>query len=121
MDNLGDFLIWTVEVFFLILAIWIFIAIFSDIFRRTDLSGGAKALWTLVLFILPFVGALIYLIARPKVTPGDVQMMARAEAAEKAVSGVSVADELTKLQQLKEAGVINQAEYDSLKARTVAA
>ena len=120
MNNLGDFLIWTIEVFFLILALWIFIAVFTDIFRRTDLSGGAKAGWTLLVFVLPFIGALVYLIARPKVTPGDVQAMARAEAANKAMAGVSTADELAKLQQLKDAGTISQAEYESLKARTVA-
>ncbi len=102
------------------MAIWIFITIFADIFRRTDLSGVAKAGWILLLFILPFISALIYLIARPKVTAGDVQMMARADAANKAVAGVSTADEIAKLQQLKDAGTINQAEFDTLKAKTLA-
>ena len=120
MNNLGDFLLWTIEVFFLFLAIWVFIAIFGDIFRRTDIHGGAKAGWILLIFILPFLGALIYIIARPKVTPGDVQMMAQADAANKAVAGVSTADELAKLQQLKDAGTITQAEYDSLKAKAIA-
>jgi hypothetical protein len=120
MSNLSDFLIWTIEVFFLILAIWVFIAIFGDIFRRTDIHGGAKAGWILLIFIVPFLGALIYIIARPKVTQGDVAMMARADAANKAVAGVSTADELAKLQQLKDAGAINQAEFDSLKAKTLA-
>jgi hypothetical protein len=107
--------------FFLFMAIWIFIAIFGDIFRRTDIHGGAKAGWILLIFVLPFLGCLIYMIARPKVTPGDVQAMARAEAANKAVAGVSTADELAKLQQLKDAGTITAAEYDTLKAKTVAA
>jgi hypothetical protein len=120
LNNLGDFFLWTIEVFFLILAIWVFIAIFSDIFRRTDIHGGAKAGWILLIFIVPFLGCLIYIIARPKVTPGDVQMMARADAASAAVAGVSTADELAKLQQLKDAGTITPAEYDSLKAKTLA-
>jgi hypothetical protein len=120
MNNLGDFLLWTIEVFFLFLAIWIFIAIFSDIFRRNDLSGGAKAGWIILIFILPFIGCLIYIVARPKVTAQDVQMMARADAATQAVASVSTADELAKLQQLKDAGAISQAEYDSLKAKTIA-
>jgi hypothetical protein len=120
MNNLGDFLLWTIEVFFLFLAIWIFIAIFSDIFRRTDLSGAAKAGWIILIFILPLIGCLVYIIARPKVTAGDVQLMARAEAANKAVAGVSTADELAKLQQLKDQGTINQVEYDQLKAKTLA-
>ena len=121
MDSLGDFLIWTVAVFFLFLAIWVFIAIFSDIFRRTDIHGLAKAGWTLAIFILPFIGCLAYIIARPKVTQGDLQLMAQAEAANAAVAKVSKADELAKLQQLKDAGTISQADFDSLKSQTLAA
>jgi hypothetical protein len=63
--GLGEVL-WTIlVVFFMILAIWLFVAIVVDIFWRIDLSGWAKAGWLLVLLILPFLGALIYLIARP--------------------------------------------------------
>jgi hypothetical protein len=119
MDSLGDFLIWTIEVFFLVLAIWIFIAIFADIFRRTDLHGGAKAAWIFAIFILPFIGCLIYIIARPKVTEGDLLALTQADAAKAAVAKVSTADELTKLQQLKDAGTINQAQYESLKAKAL--
>jgi hypothetical protein len=64
---------------------------------------------------------LIYVIFRPKVTAGDVKAMVQAEAAQKAVAGVSTADELAKLQQLNDSGAISQAEYDSLKAKTIAA
>jgi energy-coupling factor transporter transmembrane protein EcfT len=120
MNSLGDFLLWSIEVFFLILAIWVFIAIFSDIFRRTDIHGGAKAGWIFLIFILPFLGCLIYIIARPKVTAQDIQTLARADAANKAVSGVSTADELQKLAALKEAGVIDEAQYADLKAKILA-
>jgi hypothetical protein len=121
MNSLGDFIIWMFWAFILIMAIYVFIAIFADIFRRDDMSGWGKAGWILLIFILPLVGCLIYVIARPKVTAGDVKAMAQAEAAQKAVAGVSTADELAKLQQLKDAGTINQAEYDSLKAKALAA
>ena len=53
--------------FFWFMLIWMFIMVFADIFRRTDLSGGAKAGWVLLIFILPFFGILIYLIARPSI------------------------------------------------------
>ena len=96
--------------FFWIMAIWIFIAIFGDIFRRNDLSGGWKAIWILLLILLPFLGALIYVISRPKVTPQDVTMMAQADAGMKAAAAVSTADELAKLQQLKESGAITVPE-----------
>ena len=121
MNSLSDFLIWTIEVFFLVLAIWIFIAIFSDIIRRTDIHGVAKAGWIMAIFILPFLGCLIYIIARPKVTQSDLQLMAQADAATAAVARVSKADELTKLQQLKDAGTISEADFNSLKAKTLAA
>jgi len=113
--------VWSLVIFFFwFMFIWIFISLFADIFRRNDLSGGWKAIWIIVLVVLPFLGALIYIISRPKVTAQDVQMIAQAEAAQKAVAGVSTADELTKLQQLKDAGVISQAEFDTLKQKLMA-
>ena len=79
-------IVWSMVIFFFwVMVIWIFIAIFGDLFRRTDLSGGAKALWILAIVILPFLGALIYIAMRPKVTAQDVQMMAQADAANKAL------------------------------------
>ena len=118
--QLGDVLWTMVAFFFWIMAIWTFIAILGDIFRRNDLSGMAKAGWILLIFILPFLGCLIYIVARPKVTAQDVKMMAQAEAANKAVAGVSTADELAKLQQLKDSGAITAAEFDTLKAKALA-
>jgi len=113
-------IVWSMVIFFFwVMVIWIFIAIFGDLFRRTDLSGGAKALWILAIVILPFLGALIYIAMRPKVTAQDVQMMAQAEAAQQAVAQVSTADELAKLKQLKDAGAITDAEYESLKAKVM--
>ena len=118
--QLGDVLLTLVAFFFWVMAIWIFISIFGDIFRRDDLSGVAKAGWILLIFILPFLGALIYIIARPKVTAQDVKFMAQAEAANKAVAGVSTADEIAKLQQLKDAGAITADEYETLKKKALA-
>ncbi len=112
---------WAMFVFFFwMMALFIFISVFMDVFRRNDISGGMKAVWILVLFILPVLGCLIYLIARPKATAQDVQMMARADAASKAVTQVSTADELAKLAQLRDAGTITAPEYESLKAKLLA-
>jgi hypothetical protein len=118
--NLGDFFLTVVWLFFWTMALMIFISVFSDIFRREDLSGGMKAVWIIVIFVLPFLGCLIYMIVRPKVTAQDVRSIAQAEAASKAVAGVSTADELTKLTQLKDANVISQQQYDALKAKLLA-
>jgi Phospholipase_D-nuclease N-terminal len=76
----GDFL-WTMLAFFFwFMLIWMFIAVFADIFRRRDLSGGAKAGWILLIFILPLFGILIYVIARPSVTDQDREMASAAAA-----------------------------------------
>ena len=112
--------IWSmIALFFWFMAIWIFVAIFGDIFRRNDLSGAMKAVWIIVLIILPFLGALIYMVARPKVTAQDVELMTRAEAASKAAAAVSPADEIAKLEQLKASGAITEPEYQALKAKAI--
>jgi hypothetical protein len=68
--DLGDLLLAMVAFFFLFLAIWMFIAVFADIFGRRDLSGWGKAGWVLLIFIIPLIGVLIYLIARPSEPAG---------------------------------------------------
>ena len=112
--------IWSMVIFFFwFMLIWIFISIFADIFRRNDLSGGWKAIWIVVIFIIPFFGALIYIISRPKVTAQDVQMMTQADAAQKAAAGVSTADQIAKLNELKDAGAITVPEYEALKKKAI--
>ena len=112
--------IWTmVAFFFWFMLIWIFISIFADIFRRNDLSGGWKAIWIIVIFVIPFIGALIYIISRPKVTAQDVQLMTQADAAQKAAAGVSAADQIAKLNELKASGAITEPEYESLKKKAI--
>ena len=118
--NLGDAL-WAMLVFFFwFMAIWIFITIFGDIFRRNDLTGGMKAVWIFVLIILPFLGALIYIATRPKLTAQDVQLITQAEAASKAAASVSPADQIAKLSELRAAGTITEEEFQALKAKALA-
>jgi uncharacterized membrane protein len=106
--------------FFWIMAIWIFIALISDVIRRDDLSGGGKAGWIIFMIILPFIGCLTYIIVRPKMTAQDVRLATQAEAAQRAAAGVSTADELAKLNELRGQGVINDAEYEDLKKKALA-
>jgi hypothetical protein len=117
---LFDWILAMVAFFFWIMALWIFISCFMDIFRRDDMSGGMKAVWIFVLWILPVLGCLAYIVTRPKVTMTDVKALTAAEAASKAVQGVSTADELAKLAQLRDAGAITVPEYDKLKAKLLA-
>jgi hypothetical protein len=117
--SFGDFL-WTMVVFFFwFMAIWIFIMVFSDIFRRNDIHGWAKAGWIFLIFILPFLGVLIYLIARPKMTAQDKEIMEQAEAERQRIEGYSAADEIAKLAKLHEAGTLSDEEFEALKQRAM--
>ena len=117
--SFGD-VVWTMVVFFFwMMAIWIFIAIFGDIFRRRDLSGAAKAGWIFLLFVLPFLGALIYTIARPRMTEQDREDIMRAQEMQRRVEGYSSAEEIEKLARLRDAGEISAEEYESLKRRAL--
>jgi hypothetical protein len=110
--------LWAMLVFFFwFMAIWIFITIFADIFRRNDLSGWGKAGWILLIFIVPFLGALIYLIARPKMTAQDKEMMEKAEEAQRRLSGYSSADEIEKLVKLRDSGAITADEFEEMKRK----
>jgi general stress protein CsbA len=117
---------WTMIIFFCWVAwIWMVIAIFSDIFRRHDASGFKKALWCIFIIVVPFLGALVYLIAN-----GDGMSQRQRERAEqaqsqfegyvKSVSSNGSATELVKAKDLLDSGAITQAEFDSLKAKVLA-
>ncbi len=115
MLGLFVFLIW----------FWLLIVIFGDIFRSRDMGGGAKALWIIFVIVLPFLGILVYLIARG----GKMHERAEqaAEAQQKAfdnyvkqaagTSGGNSADQLAKLADLKAQGVLTDAEFEAQKAK----
>jgi len=112
--------LWAMVVFFFcFMLIWMFIGVFADIFRRNDLSGGAKAGWLLLIFIVPFFGILIYLIARPKMTEQDKEMMATMQERERRSTGYSAADEVAKLAKLRDEGKITSEEYESMKRQAM--
>ena len=117
--DLGDVLWAMLAFFFWFMVIWIFIAVFADIFRRNDISGWGKAGWILLIFILPFLGLLIYMIARPKMTEQDKQMIEQAQEAQRRASGYSAADEVEKLAKLRDSGEISAEEYEAMKKRAM--
>ena len=109
--------------------IWLLIVVFSDLFRSHDLSGWAKAAWVIGIIILPYLGVLIYLIARGHKMAEHAQEAAAAQdSAARAYiqqaagtsGGGSVADELARLADLKDKGVIDDAEFQQLKAKALA-
>ena len=118
--TLGEFL-WGMLVFYLwFMVIWMFIQVFADIFRRENLTGWGKAGWIFLIFVLPFLGILIYMIARPKNTEQDQRMMAEIQAKQQRAAGFSPAEEIAKAQALLDSGAITQVEFDDLKTRALA-
>jgi hypothetical protein len=114
LTTFWEVIAWMFWVFLLTMVIWMFIAVFTDIFRRRDISGWAKAGWCFLIFILPLLGILIYFIARP----ADATAAQDAEilAAQKRAMGYSPTAEIEKAQQLLAAGAITQAEFERIKA-----
>jgi hypothetical protein len=112
--------LWTMLIFFFwMMAIWVFISLFADIFRRNDISGFAKAGWIFLLFVLPFLGALIYIIARPKMTEQDKERIEKMQAAQRRVEGYSAADEIDKLTKLRDSGAITAEEFEEMKRQAM--
>jgi hypothetical protein len=116
-------LFWAMLWFFLFF-IWLMLLfrIFGDIFRSDDMSGWAKAFWTLFVVVLPVLGVLVYVIARGQgMAERDMQQYQAAEAAnqqyiKQAAGTTSAADELGKLAALRERGVISNEEFEAQKA-----
>ncbi|HEY7468853.1 MAG TPA: SHOCT domain-containing protein [Acidimicrobiia bacterium] len=118
-------LFWAMLWFFMFFVwIWLLISLFGDIFRSEDLSGWGKAGWTIFIILLPFLGVLVYLIARGK----SMQERALKQAAEQekmtrqyiqevsGASGASAADEIAKLAALRDQGVLTNEEFNAQKA-----
>jgi hypothetical protein len=108
--------------------IWLLILVFSDIFRSHDLSGWAKALWVIFVIIVPYLGVFVYLIARGhKMQEHAVDQAQRQDAAMRqyvqsvaAPSGGGAADEIARLADLHEKGVLSDEEFQQAKARALA-
>jgi len=106
--------------------IWLLFIVFIDIFRSHDMGGFAKALWVIFLIFLPMIGVLVYLIARGgSMHERAVQRAQQQEQAfrgyvQQAAAPTGTADQLSKLADLKERGVITDAEFEAEKAKVLA-
>jgi ABC-type multidrug transport system fused ATPase/permease subunit len=126
MDTFGDVLLTTIWIFFLIAYLMLLFFILSDLFRDKSLNGWWKAVWVIALIIFPLITALIYLIARG----GSMQERAMAEAAhmkkaqdqyiQGVVSQQDPAEQIAKAKQLHDQGVIDDSEFNKLKAKALA-
>ena len=118
---------WSMLWFFLFFIwIWLLITVFSDIFRSHDMGGFAKFLWVIFVIFLPYLGVFVYLIARGhKMSEHALEQAqandaaARAYIQQAAGTSASPADELARLADLKAQGVIDDAEFQRLKAKAI--
>lgn len=120
-----DFFLTMLYFFLFVIWIWLLIMVFMDIFRSHDIGGWAKALWVIFVIILPFLGVFVYLIARGS----KMQERSAHEAAEQqqafdayvkqtaGTSGSGVADQLSKLADLRSQGVLTDAEFEAQKSK----
>ncbi|HEX5086300.1 MAG TPA: SHOCT domain-containing protein [Nocardioides sp.] len=123
----GDVFFSMLWFFLFFIWIWLLISVFSDIFRSDDLSGWGKALWTIFVIVLPYLGVFVYLIVRGK----QMGMHAVNDAARReqemrsyvqsvAGTGTSPAAEIERLAELHKSGAISEAEFQQAKAKLLA-
>ena len=119
--------LWSMLWFFMFFIwIWLLIVVFSDIFRSHDLGGFAKAIWVIFVIVVPYLGVFVYLIARGHkmhdhaVEAAEAQDAAARQYIQQATgTQASTADELARIADLKERGVIDDAEFQKLKAKAI--
>ena len=126
--TVGDAFLTMLWFFLFFIWIWLLITVFSDIFRSDDLSGWGKALWTIFVIVLPYLGVLVYMIARgKKMGEHAARDAARQESQVREYvqsvagsGGTSAAAEIERLAQLRQDGAITDDEFQQAKAKLLA-
>ena len=123
--DFGDFLLWALYIFFLVMFLMVFFYILTDLFRDPDVSGWGKALWTIALIFFTWITALVYLIVRGKgmterrmKEAAEMQKAQNAYIREVAGSGSST-DQIAQAKSLLDSGAITQDEFDKIKAKAL--
>jgi predicted membrane channel-forming protein YqfA (hemolysin III family) len=115
--NFGNFLLAVLSIFFFVIWFWLIVTVFADLFRRHDISGWIKALWIIIVILVPYFGVFIYLVSQHRGmadrTESDVAEL------ERQAGTYSAADELKKLDALHKDGTIDNTEYQQLRSRVV--
>jgi hypothetical protein len=119
--------VWSMFWFFMfIIWFWLLIVVFGDIFRSRDLSGWGKALWSIFVIVLPYLGIFVYLIARGHKMHEHTEQAAREQDAAMrdyvrsvAPSSGGTAEEIARLADLRDQGVISEAEFQQAKTKAL--
>lgn len=115
-----NFLLDALTIFVFIVWFWLLITVAADLFRRRDVSGWTKALWVISWILFPYIGVLAYLIFQGKgMADRNTQRLHQSREDLRNMVGYSVADELNKLEGLRQTGAISEAEYGRLRERLV--
>src|SRR4029077_18302279 len=116
----SNFLMNMLGIFAFVVWFWLLVIIYGDLFRRHDISGWGKALWVIALVLTSYLGILAYLITQGRgMAERSAQQTQQAREELRQVVGYSVADEISKLDQLKKAGSISEDEFLRLRAKLV--
>jgi predicted membrane channel-forming protein YqfA (hemolysin III family) len=116
----GNFLLDVFSIFIFVLWFWLLITVFADLFRRHDTSGWVKAIWVIFLIVFPYLGVFVYLISQSRgMAERNAQRAQQAREELRHIVGFSAADEIEKLERLKNTGTISDDEYGRLRARVV--
>ena len=116
-----NFLADALAIFVFVVWFWLLIIVFSDLFRRHDISGWGKAIWIIALIVFPFLGIFAYMITQATGMAERSSQQAQQTREElRKVVGFSVADEIEKLDRLKKSGSITDQEFARLRAKLVA-
>jgi hypothetical protein len=118
---------WTMLIFFAFFVwIWLLITVFSDLFRRDDISGWLKVAWIIFIIVLPYLGVFVYLIAQHKgMTERVIEQQETAKAqmdtyVRSVASESDPAEQIAKAKTLLDAGTITQSEFEQIKRKALA-
>ncbi|HEU0217466.1 MAG TPA: PLD nuclease N-terminal domain-containing protein [Stellaceae bacterium] len=116
----SNFLADVLSIFIFVLWFWLLITVFGDLFRRHDIGGWGKTLWVIGLIVFPYIGVFVYLIAQHRgMAERQTQRAQQAREEVRRVVGFSAADEIEKLERLKNSNKISADEYSRLRARAL--
>ena len=120
--SFANFLVDVLTLFAFVIWFWLAISVFGDLFRREDSSGWGKALWVIGVILFPYIGVLAYMISQGKgMAERNVARVQQAREQLRNVIGFSVADEIEKLDRLKDSGSITEDEFTRLRTKLVKA
>ena len=115
-----NFLVDVFAIFMFVLWFWLLVTVMGDLFRRRDVSGVTKVVWVIVVILFPYLGVFIYVISQGSgMAERQHQRAEQTREQLRHMVGFSAADEIEKLERLKNAGTISSEEYTRLRARAV--